>query len=81
MDAQQPILTLFVVLLYQFITTKVVDVHKAEKEYMQNKCYDIMKLKEYYIRQKQLFYTINKDDKLLKRTFILNMLTLVAELV
>lgn len=31
------------------------------------------------MRQEQLFYTINGDDELLKRTFILNIPTLVAK--
>lgn len=51
------------------------------KDYMLNKYCDVMKIKEYYMRQEQLFYTIGKDDELLKGTFILNMPTLVAKLV
>lgn len=48
---------------------------------MQNKCCEVMKIKEYYMRQEQLFQTIGKDDELFKRTFIFDMPTPVAELV
>lgn len=49
MRAQQLINVLLAKLSYKFVTIGVVNMHKAKKQYMQNKCCDVLKLKYYYI--------------------------------
>lgn len=52
----------------------------AEKQFLQNKCYDVRKMEEYYLEQERLYYTFHKTSDTIHKTFVLSMPGPVAEM-
>ena len=52
----------------------------ADKQFLQNKCCDVRKIKEYNLEQERLYYIFHKPTDTIHRTFVLNMLGSVAEM-
>lgn len=63
-----------------FIGTRPRETKITEKQFLQNKCWDVRQLEEYYMEWERLYYAFNKPTDTIKRTFKLNMPGPIAEI-